>query len=150
MSTLIVLDKASTVVASNGSSTNVVYNASETFVANTPKVDKTVAVVQDQAIIKEISKVSAIVLGSQGIPGPPGPPGQDYEVANKLNPVFTYDNNDNVIRIDYSSGDYKLFYYNEEQTIVQLDYVTNEVTKRRVFNYDSQGILTSITDTEIN
>jgi hypothetical protein len=67
----------------------------------------------------------------------------------EINPVFLYDTDGNVSQINYESGNYKVFTYDTEGILLQMDYVTDALTKRRTFNYDIDGVLTSITDTEI-
>jgi len=66
----------------------------------------------------------------------------------EVNPVFTYDVNGNVSRIDYESGNYKTFIY-VNGLVDQLDYVMPEITLRKNFIYDGSGNVLSIVDTSI-
>lgn len=65
--------------------------------------------------------------------------------AAELNPVFTYNDSGDIIRIDYSSGNYKVFSYNLDGDISTIDYVKGSVTYRKTFVYSS-GILVQIID----
>jgi hypothetical protein len=64
----------------------------------------------------------------------------------EYNPSFTYDSNKRIVRIDYLSGNYKLFNYNGNN-INYIDYVIGTVTKRSVFNYNQNNTLSSIVTT---
>lgn len=63
------------------------------------------------------------------------------------NPVYTY-TNDDITRIDYSSGNYKLLTYSAGN-LTQLDYVKGSVTYRKTFNYDISERLISITESVV-
>lgn len=51
-----------------------------------------------------------------------------------------------LTRIDYASGNYKVFTYTGE-TLDRVDYVVGAVTTRRAFTYDGSGNLITITQT---
>ncbi len=68
--------------------------------------------------------------------------------APETDPVFTYNLLEELTRIDYSSGNYKLFIYNVDGDLIQQDYVKGLLTYRKVFNY-TNGLLTSIDDSVI-
>jgi hypothetical protein len=53
-----------------------------------------------------------------------------------------------LTRIDYDSGNYKLFSYTSG-ALTQLDYVVGAVTTRKTFNYNPDGSLSSIDQTVI-
>ncbi len=69
--------------------------------------------------------------------------------APETNAVFTYNSQDEITRIDYSSGNYKLFVYNTDGDLSQLDYVKGSLIYRKVFNYTS-GVLTNIVDSVLS
>ncbi len=66
----------------------------------------------------------------------------EFISAEETNPIYTY-LNDELIRIDYASGNYKLFTY-VSGNLTQLDYVKGSTTYRKVFSYDVGSNLTSI------
>jgi hypothetical protein len=72
-----------------------------------------------------------------------------WAIIEETDPVFTYDIDGNVTRIDFESGHYKTITYDSNGIPLQLDYVVGTLTKRRTFNYNIDGVITSITDTEI-
>jgi len=85
--------------------------------------------------------------GPQGPTGPQGPQGEPGAPAPEAeqSPVFTYTAGV-VTRIDYASGNYKLFTYTAG-ALTQLDHVrTGEQTIRKVFAYNPDGSLASITE----
>lgn len=67
--------------------------------------------------------------------------------TQEIGPEFTYTNGV-VTRIDYDSGNYRLFTYTLG-VLTQLDYVVGTTTIRKVFNYNLDGSLASITQTEL-
>lgn len=79
----------------------------------------------------------------------------EYDGLNKLwknkipdkNPSFTYFNGD-LSRIDYSNGNYKLFTYSSG-LLTELNYITPGRTINKLFSYNIDGNLTSISQTEI-
>jgi hypothetical protein len=62
-----------------------------------------------------------------------------------IGPVFTYVDG-LVSRVEYTNGNYKLFTYSSG-ILIQLDYVTTTNTTRKIFNYNPDGTLGSITQT---
>lgn len=64
------------------------------------------------------------------------------------NPVFTYDGTGALTRVDYASGNYKLFTYTGS-ALTQLDHVIGASTVRKVFAYNPDGSLASVTRTVI-
>jgi uncharacterized protein YdaT len=70
--------------------------------------------------------------------------GDDPEV----NSVLTYDSNDAIIRIDYDSGNYKLFSYDLEDNLSRLDYVKGSVIYRKDYVY-TNGLLTQVNDSVV-
>jgi hypothetical protein len=67
-----------------------------------------------------------------------------FASLGEVDPQFTYTAG-TLIRIDYSSGNYKLFTYDINENLSILDYVRAEGTFRKVFTYDVEGTLTGIT-----
>ena len=65
-------------------------------------------------------------------------------VAVDPNPSFTY-TGDLLTRIDYSNGYYKVFTYTGS-VLTQLDFVQGATTYRKVFHYNPDGSLASITE----
>jgi len=87
--------------------------------------------------------------GIQGEIGPQGPKGDPGTVAPdaETDPIFTYTDN-RVSRIDYASGNYKLFTYTLG-VLTQLDHVRpGDTTIRKTFTYNPDGSLASIAQTE--
>lgn len=86
--------------------------------------------------------------GDQGDTGPQGaqgPPGAD--AFTESSPSLTYTSGV-LTRIDYASGNYKLFSYTSGR-LSQLDYVRpGDTTIRKVFAYNPDGTLASVTQTE--
>jgi hypothetical protein len=70
--------------------------------------------------------------------------GDDPEV----NSVLTYNENDDIIRIDYDSGNYKLFSYDLEGNLSRLDYVKGSVIYRKDYVY-TNGLLTQVNDSVV-
>lgn len=66
-----------------------------------------------------------------------------YSDLNETNPVFTYTSG-NLSRIDYSSGNYKLFSYDLSGNLLQVDFVKGTTTFRKSFTYDINSNLTNI------
>lgn len=101
--------------------------------------------------------------GPQGLPGEPGPAGPMGPVGPQgakgdkgdpgtvapdaeSSPVFSYTDG-RVSRIDYASGNYKLFTYTAG-VLTQLDHVrVGDTTIRKVFAYNPDGSLASISET---
>ena len=88
-----------------------------------------------------------------GVPGPKGDKGDTGDIgpsSEDLNPspTFTYNNNDDISRIDYSNGRYKLFSYTNDGDIDTIVYFRVDSTLTRTFNYDANSNLLSITDVE--
>ena len=77
------------------------------------------------------------------------PPGTDnpFSDENELNRSFTFVSG-KLTRIDYASGNYKLFTYSGER-LDQIDYIKGATTYRKVFNYDVSGNILSISHTII-
>jgi hypothetical protein len=67
----------------------------------------------------------------------------------EIDPVFTYAVSGDLSRIDYDSGNYKLFFYNSEGLLTQLDYVVDLVIYRKTFTYDSNSNLINITYSQL-
>lgn len=68
----------------------------------------------------------------------------------EINPSFSYDENNLLLRIDYASGNYKLFYYNSEELLTQLDFVRVDGIYRKSFIYDGQDNLIRIDYVQVN
>jgi hypothetical protein len=98
---------------------------------------------QPVVIIERQDALVVVVPGEQGLPGPQGEP----EFAES-GPLFTYAGGD-LARIDYDSGNYKLFTHSAG-ALRTIDYVrAGQPTIRKTFNYDGSGNLTSIDQTTI-
>lgn len=67
----------------------------------------------------------------------------EFSAAEETDPVFTYTSG-NLIRIDYASGNYKLFTYDLVGNLTQLDFVKGGATYRKVMTYDLDFNLTDI------
>jgi hypothetical protein len=65
-----------------------------------------------------------------------------------LNPEFTYNENSQLSRVDYDDGSYKVFTYDEDQKLIQSDFVSNGITKRKTFIYDGD-VLNRVEQTTI-
>jgi hypothetical protein len=78
--------------------------------------------------------------GIQGIQGPAGS-------APETGPALTYTDGA-LTRIDYDSGNYKVFTYTSG-VLTRLDYVVGAVTTRKTFAYNPDGTLASITQTTL-
>jgi hypothetical protein len=93
-----------------------------------------------------ITLTTGQTLNAGRVEGEPGADGAD--AFTESSPVFTYASG-RVSRIDYASGNYKLFAYTAG-VLTQLDYVRpGQTTIRKVFAYAPNGALSSITQTEI-
>lgn len=68
----------------------------------------------------------------------------EFSAAEETDPVFTYASG-NLSRIDYASGNYKLFTYDVSGNLTQLDFVKGGITYRKVMSYDLDFNLTDIT-----
>lgn len=68
----------------------------------------------------------------------------EFTAAEETDPVFTYTSG-NLSRIDYASGNYKLFTYDLAGNLTQLDFVKSSITYRKVMQYDLDFNLTDIT-----
>ena len=66
--------------------------------------------------------------------------------GNEKSPLFTYTGG-LLTRVDYESGNYKTFTYADGQ-LSQSQYIRFGVTITKVFNYNLDGSLASITETE--
>lgn len=73
----------------------------------------------------------------------PGVPVDNWSSFGETNPVYSYING-LLSRVDYSSGNYKIFIYNENSTLVTLDYVRSNVIYRKTFTYDIDEILVAV------
>lgn len=58
--------------------------------------------------------------------------------------TFIYGTSGELTRINYASGNYKLFTYDTNGNLSQLDYVIGLKTIRKVFSYSTEGNLVSI------
>lgn len=67
----------------------------------------------------------------------------EYSDAEETDPTYTYVAS-NLNRIDYASGNYKLFSYDAGGNLTQLDFVKGSVIYRKVFTYDAEFNLVSI------
>lgn len=67
----------------------------------------------------------------------------EYSDAEELDPVYTYTSGV-LTRVDYASGNYKVFTYNLSGVLTQLDFIKSTVTYRKVFTYDLSSNLTSV------
>jgi hypothetical protein len=67
-----------------------------------------------------------------------------FLAVNERNPTFSY-TGDNLTRVDYQSGNYKLLTYDVDSNLVQLDFIRGSNTFRKVFNLDAFSNIASIT-----
>lgn len=67
----------------------------------------------------------------------------EYSDAEEVDPVYTYTAG-TLTRIDYASGNYKLFTYDLSGNLAQLDFVKSTNTYRKVFTYDLSSNLVAI------
>jgi hypothetical protein len=63
----------------------------------------------------------------------------------ETNAVLTYNTDGAIIRIDYDSGNYKLFSYDLEDNLSRLDYVKGSLIYRKDYVYTA-GLLTQVND----
>lgn len=104
-----------------------------------------------QAIIRKVIAGNNITLESTGVDTGTG----DVIVHStgggggiiETNPVFTYTNG-LITRIDYDSGNYKILSY-IDGVLVLIDYIIGLTTKRKTFNFNTDGYLISIVETEL-
>ncbi len=68
----------------------------------------------------------------------------EFTANEETDPVFTYTSG-NLSRIDYASGNYKLFTYDLNGNLTQLDFIKSGTTYRKVMQYDVDFNLTDIT-----
>ena len=101
---------------------------------------------EDNELILVCNNGKRINAGAPVIPSVPDP--IDPE-SLELNPTFTYDADNNISRIDYSNGRYKIFTYDANGNLEELVYYKIDTTLTRTYNYDAQGRLTSINDVEV-
>ena len=64
--------------------------------------------------------------------------------------AYQYNSSGYVSRIDYSSGNYKIFVYDSSGVLIRVDYHKGAVIYRRTFTYDIDGNLISVTNTIIS
>ncbi|UZZ64503.1 tail fiber protein, partial [Curvibacter phage PCA1] len=83
--------------------------------------------------------------GNTGAVGPQGPQGVAAPVEQA--PVFSYATG-RVSRIDYASGNFKLFSYLDGK-LTAVDYNRSGVITRKAFTYNQDGTLASIAETTL-
>lgn len=69
-------------------------------------------------------------------------------VTSAKSPVFTYNANNLITRIDYSNSEYTTISYDANKRLTSLIKYKSNVTITKTFNYDISGKLLSITQTE--
>ena len=89
-----------------------------------------------QAIGADIKALNTTVAGLGGGGG----------ALVETGPAMTYTGS-LLMRVDYDSGNYKVFTYNGSGVLTQLDYVIGAATTRKTFNYNPDGTLASIDQT---
>jgi hypothetical protein len=67
--------------------------------------------------------------------------------TNEIGPSLTYTSG-NLTRVDYDSGNYKIFSYTDD-ILTQIDYVVGSTTIRKTLNYNLDGTLASVDQTTI-
>ena len=67
----------------------------------------------------------------------------EYSDAEEVDPVYTYVSG-TLTRIDYSSGNYKLFTYDLSGNLTQLDFIKASITYRKAFAYDISSNLIAV------
>jgi len=67
--------------------------------------------------------------------------------TNEVGPALTYTSG-NLTRVDYDSGNYKIFSYTDD-ILTQVDYVVGSTTIRKTLNYNLDGTLASVDQTII-
>lgn len=81
--------------------------------------------------------------GAEGDSGEAGPAAPTY-----INPVFTYDSEQTLTRIDYDGTDYKLFAYNIDGDLIQTVLYESDgtVILTKTFTYNTDGTLASVAE----
>ena len=82
--------------------------------------------------------------GLRGLRGEVGPAGGGGGGLQLLGPDITYTQGI-VSRIDYDGGEFKLFTYSDDETLLSIQLTVLGVTTTKTLNYDDEGDLTSIT-----
>jgi hypothetical protein len=100
----------------------------------------------DNELVLICNNGKRINAGAPVIPSAPDPVDPD---SLEPNPTFSYDANDNISRIDYSNGRYKVFSYGVSGNLETLVYYKIDTTLTRTYNYDAQGRLSGINDVEL-
>lgn len=109
-------------------------NLNNVSIPNQTSIDSTT----DAGFIKLQSVSSRLYVGSNKVGYK-----DEYSDAEEVDPVYTYVSG-TLTRIDYSSGNYKLFTYDLSGNLTQLDFVKNTTTYRKTFTYDLSSNLVSI------
>lgn len=91
-----------------------------------------------EVLVDVVENLELLEVGEQGPPGPQGPVAGEGESG----PSMTYTGGA-LTRVDYDSGNYKLFTYSGA-VLTQIDYVKGAVTTRKTFNYNPDGTLSSV------
>lgn len=93
-----------------------------------------------EVLVDVVENLELLEVGEQGPPGPAGGEGESAPAMIYTAGVLT--------RVDYASGNYKLFTYAAGR-LTQLDYVKGATTTRKTFNYNPDGSLSSVTETTL-
>lgn len=174
--TTLTVGNLATTVAVGSQGTAIITKDADVTVVTVAEITSLIEVTEAPTVLNLIEKeVSLISVGEQGPPGPPGASeyvgtlndltdvqilaqndGQLLEYdgltdqwvnrSPDKSPVYTYSGG-NLSRIDYPSGNYKLFTYFGSR-LTQLQYVLAGRTVTKVFSYNPDGTLASVSQTE--
>jgi hypothetical protein len=67
----------------------------------------------------------------------------EFLATEETNPVYTYVNG-SLSRVDYESGNYKVFTYGNNSNLIQVDFHRGFAIYRKILQYDSESNLVSI------
>jgi hypothetical protein len=67
----------------------------------------------------------------------------EFLAIEEINPIYTYTSG-SLSRVDYESGNYKLFTYDTNSNLIQVDFHRGSTTYRKILQYDSESNLVSI------
>lgn len=112
------------------------------------ELEAPVCIEMGQSLIEIVPVEQPAVVLSIGIPGPPGPAGATFDPVWPLTKPditdITYDADENIERIDYEDGTFKLFSFDAEGLLTQVsgENIGGD-TITRTFTYDGEDRLVS-------
>lgn len=139
-STLIVSNATNTIVVTPSNASIILDGVVDRLVVE-PVMSTNISVVETSKVVTENGDLSTVVFA--GEPGPEGKPGKSPEP----NPIFQYVNGA-LARIDYPSGNYKLFEYLDGQ-LHTVTYYESDITTRKTFYYNVDNSLQRIEETTL-